>query len=171
MHSEHTRSLPLERRRCWSGRGADTLRTDTVRCGRDASHPQAAGVLPRRQRLLEPGGAALVEHVRELLQPLAENQHHPLQIRPDFIHPASTTTTPLTPGIVPERCSDGVKDQGTEEAFSRAYAKRKKLSRQFWKPSPVAHGSPLSAFSEPGSTLGGEIVISPSSQKGRDEIC
>jgi len=32
-----------------------------------------------------------------------------------------------------ERCSDGVEDQGAEEAFMGM----RELSRQFWKPSPV----------------------------------
>jgi len=40
--------------------------------------------------------------------------------------------------------SDGAEDQGAEEAFMGVYAERE-LFRQFWKPSPVAQGSPFNA--------------------------
>jgi len=50
-----------------------------------------------------------------------------------------------------ERCSDGGEDQ---EAF---WAQERIVFREFWKPSPVAHGSP---FSAPGSRLPSRLSLS-----------
>ena len=46
-----------------------------------------------------------------------------------------------------ERCSDGVEHQGAEEKPFMGYAIRESLC-PFWKPAPVASGSPFSATSE-----------------------